>query len=206
MGLLWVGWLGFSGGSALGANSRAAFAITATHLAASTGALTWMFLEWWTRRKPSVLGLITGAIAGLATITPASGFVLPWHGVVIGFLGGAFCFWACTWLKLRIGYDDSLDVFGVHGVGGATGTLLTGVFAVAALSASPDSPEGSAGLLEGNARQVLIQFYAVIAVIIWSGVLTYLLLKAVEFFLPLRVSEQHEIEGLDLTQHGEALQ
>jgi Amt family ammonium transporter len=205
-GLLWVGWLGFNGGSALGANSRAAFAITATHLAASAGALTWMFLEWWTRRKPSVLGLITGAIAGLGTITPASGFVLPWQGVIIGLLAGAICFWACTWLKLRIGYDDSLDVFGVHGVGGATGTLLTGVFAVAALSASPDSPEGSPGLLEGNARQVLIQFYAVIAVIIWSGVLTYLLLKAVEFFLPLRVSEQHEIEGLDLTQHGEAVQ
>ena len=205
-GLLWVGWLGFNGGSALGANSRAAFAITATHLAASTGALTWMFLEWWTRGKPSVLGLITGAIAGLGTITPASGFVLPWHGVVIGLIAGAVCFWACTWLKRRIGYDDSLDVFGVHGVGGATGTLLTGVFAVAALSASPDSPEGSPGLLEGNARQVLIQLYAVIAVLIWSGVLTYVLLKAISFLLPLRVNQQHEIEGLDVTQHGEALQ
>ena len=205
-GLLWVGWLGFNGGSALGANSRAAFAITATHLAASTGALTWMFLEWWTRGKPSVLGLITGAIAGLGTITPASGFVLPWHGVVIGLIAGAICFWACTWLKLRIGYDDSLDVFGVHGVGGATGTLLTGVFAVAALSASPDSPEGSPGLLEGNARQVLIQLYAVIAVLIWSGVLTCVLLKAISFLLPLRVNQQHEIEGLDVTQHGEALQ
>ena len=176
-GLLWVGWLGFNGGSALGANARAAFAITATHLAASTGALTWMFLEWWRRGKPSVVGLITGAI----------------------------CFWACTWLKLRIGYDDSLDVFGVHGIGGATGTLLTGVFAVAALSASPDAPEGSPGQLEGNARQVLIQFYAVGAVLIWSGALTYVLLKAIDFLLPLRVSQQHEIEGLDLTQHGEAL-
>jgi Amt family ammonium transporter len=109
-------------------------------------------------------------------------------------------------VKVRLGYDDSLDVFGVHGVGGAAGTILTGVFAVAALSVSPDSPEGSSGLLEGNARQVLIQFYAVIAVLIWSGALTYVLLKAIEFFLPLRVSEQHEIEGLDLTQHGEALQ
>ena len=139
-GLLWVGWLGFNGGSALGANSRAAFAITATHLAASTGALTWMFLEWWTRGKPSVLGMISGAVAGLGTITPASGFVLPWHGVIIGLIAGAVCFWACTWLKRRLGYDDSLDVFGVHGIGGATGTLLTGVFAVAALSASPDAP------------------------------------------------------------------
>ena len=205
-GLLWVGWLGFNGGSALGANSRAAFAILATHLAASTGALTWMFLEWLTRGKPSVLGLISGAVAGLGTITPASGFVLPWQAVIIGLAAGAFCFWACTWLKLRLGYDDSLDVFGVHGVGGATGTLLTGVFAVAALSVSPDSPEGTPGLLEGNARQVLIQFYAVIAVVIWSGVLTFVLLKAIELFLPLRVSGQHEIEGLDLSQHGEALQ
>src|SRR6266540_1680933 len=205
-GLLWVGWLGFNGGSALGANSRAAFAITATHLAASTGALTWMFLEWWTRRKPSVLGLITGAIAGLGTITPASGFVLPWHGVVIGLIAGAICFWACTWLKLRIGYDDSLDVFGVHGVGGATGTLLTGVFAVAALSAGPDSPDGMAGLIEGNARQVLIQLYGIVATLIWSGVLTFILLKVIEFMVPLRVSQQHEIEGLDITQHGEALQ
>jgi Amt family ammonium transporter len=206
MGMLWIGWLGFAGGSALGANARAAFAITATHLAASAGALSWMLLEWWTRRKPSVLGMITGAVAGLATITPASGFVLPWHGVVIGVIGGAICFFACTWLKARLGYDDTLDVFGVHGVGGAAGTILTGVFAVAALSVSPDSPEGSSGLLEGNARQVLIQFYAVIAVLIWSGALTYVLLKAIQFFLPLRVSEQHEIEGLDLTQHGEALQ
>ena len=205
-GLLWVGWIGFNGGSALGANARAAFAITATHLAASTGALTWMFLEWSTRGKPSVLGMITGAIAGLGAITPASGFVLPWHGVIFGLIAGAICFWACTWLKLRIGYDDSLDVFGVHGIGGATGTLLTGVFAVAALSASPDAPQGSPGLFEGNARQVLIQLYAVVAVLIWSGVLTYILLKVIGLLVPLRVSEPHEIEGLDLTQHGEALQ
>jgi Amt family ammonium transporter len=205
-GLLWVGWLGFNGGSALGANSRAAFAITATHLAASAGALTWMFLEWWTRGKPSVLGMITGAVAGLGTITPASGFVLPWHGVVIGVIAGAVCFWACTWLKRRIGYDDSLDVFGVHGIGGATGTLLTGVFAVGVLSASPDAPAGTPGLLEGNARQVLLQLYGVVVVLVWSGVLTYVLLKVIEFMVPLRVSEQHEIEGLDVTQHGEALQ
>jgi Amt family ammonium transporter len=205
-GLLWVGWFGFNGGSALGANSRAAYAIAATHLAASTGALTWMALEWGTRGRPSVLGMISGAIAGLGTITPASGFVLPWHGVVIGLIAGAFCFWACTWLKRKIGYDDSLDVFGVHGVGGATGTLLTGVFAVAALSAGPDSPDGMAGLIEGNARQVLIQLYGIVATLIWSGVLTFILLKVIEFMVPLRVSQQHEIEGLDITQHGEALQ
>src|SRR5206468_6341136 len=132
-GLLWVGWFGFNGGSALGANSRAAFAIVATHLAASTGALTWMVLEWWTRGKPSVLGMISGAVAGLGTITPASGFVLPWHGIVIGVAAGLLCFWACTWLKQRFNYDDSLDVFGVHGVGGMTGTLLAGVFASSAV-------------------------------------------------------------------------
>ena len=205
-GLLWVGWLGFNGGSALGANSRAAFAITATHLAASAGALTWMFLEWWTRGKPSVLGMITGAIAGLGTITPASGFVLPWQGVVIGVIAGIVCFWGCTWLKRRLGYDDSLDVFGVHGIGGATGTLLTGVFAVGMLSASPDAPAGSPGLLEGNAKQVLLQLYGIVVVLVWSGVLTYVLLKVIAFLIPLRVSEQQEIEGLDLTQHGEALQ
>jgi len=198
-GLLWVGWFGFNGGSALGANSRAAFAIVATHLAASTGALTWMFLEWWTRGKPSVLGMISGAIAGLGTITPASGFVLPWHAIVIGFVAGGFCFWACTKLKQMLGYDDSLDVFGVHGVGGATGTLLTGVFAVAAVGET-------AGLLEGNGGQVLLQLYGIAATIVWSGVVTFILLKVIEFMVPLRVSPQSEIEGLDVSQHGEALQ
>jgi ammonium transporter, Amt family len=204
-GLLWVGWFGFNGGSALGANSRAAFAILATHLAASAGALTWMFLEWWTRGKPSVLGMISGAVAGLGTITPASGFVLPWHAVVIGLAAGCLCYWACTALKLRLGYDDSLDVFGVHGVGGAAGTLLTGVFAVAAVSASSDSA-GFSGLIEGNPRQLLVQLYAVGVVIVWSGVISFLLLKVIQFLVPLRVNQQNEIEGLDLTQHGEALQ
>jgi Amt family ammonium transporter len=204
-GLLWVGWFGFNGGSALGANSRAAFAIVATHLAASTGALTWALLEWWTRGKPSVLGMISGAVAGLGTITPASGFVLPWHGVVIGFAAGCLCFWACTSLKLRLGYDDSLDVFGVHGIGGATGTLLTGVFAVAAISASSDQ-SGYSGLIEGNPRQLLVQLYAIVAVTIWSGILSFVLLKVIAFLVPLRVNRQSELEGLDLTQHGEALQ
>ena len=153
-GLLWVGWFGFNGGSALGANSRAVMAIVATHLAASAGAFTWMALEWWTRGKPSVLGMISGAVAGLGTITPASGFVLPMQGVLIGVIAGGVCFWACTWLKLKCGYDDSLDVFGVHGIGGLTGTLLAGVFAVGALSASPELPGGVHGLLEGNAAPV----------------------------------------------------
>jgi len=198
-GLLWVGWFGFNGGSALAANSRAAFALVATHLAASMGALTWMVLEWWTRGKPSVLGMISGAVAGLGTITPASGFVLPWQGIVIGLLAGAICFWACTKLKQKLGYDDSLDVFGVHGIGGTTGTLLCGVFAVAAIGET-------AGLLEGNPGQLLYQIYGIVAVAAWSGIATVILLKVIELMVPLRVSKQSEIEGLDVTQHGEALQ
>ena len=151
------------------------FAIVATHLAAAAGALTWMALEWSTRGKPSVLGMISGAVAGLGTITPASGYVLPWHGVVIGVIAGAICFWACTWLKQRLRYDDSLDVFGVHGIGGATGTLLAGVFAVAAVSVSPDTPAGLPGLLDGNPRQVLIQLHGILVTLVWSGVLTFVL-------------------------------
>lgn len=205
-GLLWVGWFGFNGGSALGANSRAAFAIVATHLAACAGALTWMGIEWWTRGKPSVLGMISGAVAGLGTITPASGFVLPWHGVVIGVIAGTVCFWACTKLKQRLGYDDSLDVFGVHGVGGFTGTLLTGVFATAALSVGPDTPGGFPGFLEGNPRQVLIQLYGIAVTLVWSGGVTWGLLKVIDLFESVRVSPQSEVEGLDISQHGEALQ
>jgi len=204
-GLLWVGWFGFNGGSALGSGSRAVYAIVATHLSACAGALTWMLLEWWTRRKPSVLGMISGAIAGLGTITPASGFVLPWHGLVIGIAAGAVCFWACTALKRKLGYDDTLDVFGVHGVGGFTGTLLTGVFATAAVSASADAA-GSSGLLEGNAQQVVIQLYGIGVTIVWSGVVTWVLLKLIGLMVPLRVTQQQEVEGLDITQHGEALQ
>ena len=205
-GLLWVGWFGFNGGSALGANARAAMAITSTHLAASAGAFTWMALEWWTRGKPSVLGMISGAVAGLGTITPASGFVMPMHGVLIGIIAGGICFWACTWLKLKLGYDDSLDVFGVHGIGGLTGTLLAGVFAAGALSATPELPGGVSGLIEGNPRQVLIQLYGVLATLIWSGAATYIVLKIVGAIVPLRVRQEDEVMGLDVTQHGEALQ
>ena len=153
-GLLWVGWFGFNGGSALAANSRAVMAITATHLAACAGALTWGAVEWTIQRKPSVLGMISGAVAGLGTITPASGFVAPWHGIVIGVVAGLVCFWACTWLKRRFEYDDSLDVFGVHGVGGMTGILLAGVFATASIG-------GTSGLIEGNPHLLLIQLYGV---------------------------------------------
>ena len=198
-GLLWVGWFGFNGGSALAANSRAVFAIIATHLAASMGALTWMALEWWVRGKPSVLGMISGAVAGLGTITPASGFVLPWHGLVIGLAAGVVCFYACTWLKIACGYDNSLDVFGVHGVGGATGTILVGVFATRSIGGVP-------GLLEGHPSQVLIQLYGVVVTLAWSAIASFILFKAVSAFTPLRVDKQSEMEGLDVTQHGEALQ
>jgi Amt family ammonium transporter len=198
-GLLWVGWFGFNGGSALQANSRAVMAITATHLAACAGALTWGAIEWSTRRKPSVLGMISGAVAGLGTITPASGFVAPWHGIVIGVIAGGFCFWACTSLKRRFDYDDSLDVFGVHGIGGMTGTLLAGVFATAAIG-------GASGLIEGNPNQLLLQLYGIAVTLAWSGGITFILLKAVGAFVPLRVSQQQELEGLDISQHGEALQ
>src|SRR5205085_217181 len=197
--MLWVGWFGFNGGSAFAANSRAVMAITATHLAACAGALTWGALEWATRRKPSVLGMISGAVAGLGTITPASGFVAPYAGIIIGVIAGMLCFWACTSLKQRFNYDDSLDVFGVHGIGGITGTLLCGVFAVAAIG-------DTAGLLENNPKQVLTQFYGVGISLVWSGAITFVLLKLVGVFAPLRVSMQQELEGLDISQHGEALQ
>jgi len=198
-GLLWVGWFGFNGGSAFGANSRAVMAIIATHLAACAGALTWGAIEWATRRKPSVLGMISGAVAGLGTITPASGYVAPWHGIVIGIIAGALCFWACTTLKQRLRYDDSLDVFGVHGIGGLTGTLLAGVFATASIG-------GTAGWIENNPQQLVTQLYGVAVTLVWSGAATFVLLKLVGLFTPLRATVQQELEGLDITQHGEALQ
>jgi Amt family ammonium transporter len=198
-GMLWVGWFGFNGGSALTSSPRAVMAITATHLSACAGALTWAALEWSTRRKPSVLGMISGAVAGLGTITPASGFVAPWAGIVIGVIAGLVCFWACTSLKVRLRYDDSLDVFGVHGIGGMTGTLLCGVFAASAIG-------GTSGLIEGNPQQLLLQLYGVAVTFAWTGAVTFVLLKLVGVFAPLRVSLQQELEGLDISQHGEALQ
>ena len=204
-GLLWVGWFGFNGGSALGAGSRAVFAIVATHLAACAGAVVWSILEWLERGRPSVLGVISGAVAGLGTITPASGYVLPWHGLVIGCIAGAVCYWCCTVLKFRLKYDDSLDVFGVHGVGGILGTLLAGVFSTAALSIGPDTPNGIPGLLEGNPRQLLIQAVGVIVTIGWCAIGTWVTLKLVALFTSLRVSSDEEREGLDLVLHGETL-
>jgi len=197
--LLWVGWFGFNAGSALSSGELAGYAMLNTHISAAVAALVWMSVEWSARGKPSVLGILSGAVAGLGTITPASGFVLPWHGVVIGIAAGAICYWACTKLKIKCRYDDSLDVFGVHGIGGATGTILAGVFAVAAVG-------DTAGLIEGNARQVLIQLYGVVATLAWSGIVTLILLKVIAFFLPLRVRVEDERIGLDVSLHGESLQ
>jgi len=205
-GLLWVGWFGFNGGSALSASSRAVMAIVATHFAACAGACVWMALEWWNRGKPSVLGMISGAVAGLGTITPASGYILPWHGAVVGVLAGLVCFWACTVLKERLRYDDSLDVFGIHGLGGALGTLLAGVFATAAVSVSPDTPNGLPGLLEGNWDQMRVQAIGIAVTAVWCGAVSWILLKLIDAVVGLRVGLDEERMGLDVTLHGEAIQ
>ena len=164
-----------------------------------------MGLEWYLRGKPSVLGLISGAVAGLGTVTAASGYILPWHGAVVGVLAGTVCFFASTELKRILGYDDSLDVFGVHGVGGILGTLLAGVFAVASVSVSADAPNGLPGLLEGNPGQLLTQAYGVVVTVLWCGGVTFVLLKLVALVVPLRVPPSCEMEGLDITQHGESI-
>ncbi|HXT09817.1 MAG TPA: ammonium transporter [Roseiarcus sp.] len=203
-GLLWVGWFGFNGGSALGVGSRAVFAIVATHLSACAGAVVWSAIEWKHRGKPSVLGMISGAVAGLGTITPASGFVLPWQGVVIGAIAGAVCYFASTSLKQRFGYDDSLDVFGVHGVGGILGTLLAGVFATASVSASAAHP-GVSGLWQGNVRQFAVQVVGVAVTLAWCALGTWISLKLTSAIVDLRVSRDDEREGLDVSQHGEAM-
>jgi Amt family ammonium transporter len=203
-GLLWVGWFGFNGGSALSAGGRAVFAIVATHLAACAGAIVWSALEWIQRGKPSVLGIISGAVAGLGTITPASGFVLPWHGVVIGALAGGVCYYFCTAVKTRLKYDDSLDVFGVHGVGGILGMLMVGVFATASLSASGDTA-GVSGLIEGNARQLWVQAVGVVVTVVWCAIGTWVVLKIVDALSGLRVDAEKELEGVDIALHGEAI-
>jgi Amt family ammonium transporter len=203
-GLLWVGWFGFNGGSAFGAGSRAVFAIVATHLAACAGAIVWSALEWVERGKPSVLGLISGAVAGLGTITPASGYVLPWHGVVIGCIAGAVCYYFCTRVKVRFKYDDSLDVFGVHGVGGVIGTLMAGIFATASVSATA-TEAGVSGLLDGAPRQFAIQAAGVVIMTVWCVIGTWISLKLVDLLVGLRTDSDDERMGLDLALHGEAL-
>ena len=197
---LWIGWFGFNGGSAGGANDSAAMAILVTQICAAAAALAWMFAEWMTHGKPSVLGIASGAIAGLVVITPAAGFVDPKGALMMGLIGGVICFIASTGIKRALGYDDSLDVFGIHGVGGFVGAILTGVFAVAWIGG-----EGKSGLLEGNAAQVWIQFYGTLATIIYCAVATFVILMVVKLFMGLRVDEQTEIEGLDARLHGETV-
>jgi Amt family ammonium transporter len=195
-GMLWVGWYGFNGGSALGANGNAAMAITVTQISASTAALTWMFIEWFKHGKPSALGFATGAIAGLAAITPAAGVVGPIGALAIGISAGVICFLASTTLKSKLGYDDSLDVFGVHGVGGFIGTVLAGVFGAAILGGNQE------GLAIGS--QVSIQLTAALITAIWAAVATFVLLKITDAMVGLRVSEESESTGLDLSLHEES--
>ena len=200
--LLWVGWFGFNAGSALTAGGRAGFAMTATQIATAAAALGWMFAEWIAKGKPSVLGAISGAVAGLVAITPASGFVLPGPALIIGVVAGIVCFWSATGLKHALGYDDSLDAFGVHGVGGIIGALLTGVFAYGPLSATDAAKDGTA---IGGLPQFESQVVAVCATLIWSGIVSFILLKIIDAIIGLRVTRDEEVEGLDVVLHGERL-
>jgi Amt family ammonium transporter len=197
--LLWVGWFGFNAGSAVGSNTTAGMAMATTQIATAAAALAWMFSEWLVHGKPSVLGICSGAVAGLVAITPACGFVDPKGALVIGAAAGVGCYIMSTGVKKAIGYDDSLDVFGVHAVGGIIGAILTGVFAVEAIG-------GTAGLLEGNFAQVGIQVYGVLATIIWCAVATFVILLVLKVILGIRVTEAAEIEGLDVALHGESVQ
>jgi Amt family ammonium transporter len=197
--LLWVGWFGFNAGSAVSAGMQAGMAMLVTHTATATAGFTWMIVEWIMRGKPTVIGICSGAVAGLVAITPASGFVGPMGSFAIGIAAGIVCYWGVTGLKHFFGYDDALDAFGVHAVGGATGAILTGVFAVAAYG-------GTAGLIEGNPGQVINQIVGVGSVFIYDVIVTLIILKIVDMVIGLRVSEDVEREGLDLALHGETVQ
>jgi len=195
-GMLWFGWFGFNGGSALTADGKAGMAIAVTHIAAAAGSLTWMVIEWLRFGKPSVLGIVTGMVAGLGTITPASGYVGPVGGLVIGIVAGIVCFYATQYIKRGLKIDDSLDVFPVHGVGGCVGSILTGVFAAECF--------GGLGL-DGVSisEQVSVQALAVVVTAAWSGLFSYLLLKLIGVFIDLRVTEDEEVQGLDIVLHEE---
>jgi Amt family ammonium transporter len=196
-GMLWVGWFGFNAGSALTADGRAGMAMLATHIGAASGALTWMFIEWKRFGKPSVLGIVTGMVAGLGTITPASGFVGPAGALVIGVTAGFVCFFATQYVKRTLIIDDSLDVFPVHGIGGITGSLLTGVFAASGL--------GGLGLAKGVSivNQVSVQALAIVVTICWSALFSYLILKGLDKWIGLRVTPDEEVQGLDQVLHEE---
>ena len=197
--LLWFGWFGFNAGSAVSSGGLAGSAFIATHFAAAAATLSWIFVEWLTKGKPSALGAASGAVVGLVAITPASGYVTPMSGIIIGLVAGAICFWACTSLKAKFGYDDSLDVFGVHGVGGTTGAILTGVFASKAVN-----PAAADGLLNGNSGQLVNQLAAVAITWIFAIVMTLIVAKVTDAVIGLRVSREEEMTGLDLSQHGES--
>ncbi len=204
--LLWVGWFGFNAGSALSAGSLATSAFVATHFGAAAAALGWAAAEWYVNGKPSLLGAISGAVAGLVAITPASGFVSPMSALAIGALAGVFCFVMVTKVKGKFGYDDSLDAFGVHGAGGTLGALLTGVFAVRAINPIFKNAQGAAtavGLIDGHPSQVLNQLAGVVIAWVLAAVGTIVILLAVDWAIGLRVTEDQEVQGLDLSQHGE---
>ena len=201
-GLLWVGWFGFNAGSAVGAGGRAGMAMLATQVATGAATLGWLAAEWVAKGKPSVLGAASGAVAGLVAITPASGFVLPGPALIIGIVAGIVCFWSATSLKHLLGYDDSLDAFGVHGIGGIVGALLTGVFAYGPLSATTAAPDGA---YVGGLPLFINQVYAVAATVIYSGIASLVILFVVKVLVGLRVNEEEEREGLDVVLHGERL-
>ncbi|MEW5942498.1 MAG: ammonium transporter [Pseudomonadota bacterium] len=197
--MLWVGWFGFNAGSAVAADGRAGMAMAVTQIATAAAALAWMFAEWLAKGKPSVLGIASGAVGGLVAVTPASGFVGPMGALIIGLAAGVICYWGATSLKHMMKYDDSLDAFGVHGIGGIVGAVLTGVFAVKNIG-------GTAGLLEGNAGQVVTQILGVGVTVAYCAVLTFVILKAIDLAIGLRVTEEEEREGLDVSLHGERVE
>jgi Amt family ammonium transporter len=197
--LLWVGWFGFNAGSAVTANMQAGMAMLVTQIATATAGFTWMLVEWMLRGKPTVIGICTGAVAGLVAITPASGFVGPGGSLAIGVAAGVICYWGVTGLKHMFGYDDALDAFGVHAVGGAAGAILTGVFAINQYGGTP-------GLIEGNAAQVLNQCVGVGVVFVYDFVVSLIILKIIDIVIGLRVKDEVEREGLDLALHGETVQ
>ena len=204
--LLWVGWFGFNAGSALAAGQLATSAFAATHFAAASATLGWLLIEWLRQGRPTILGGISGAVCGLVAITPASGFVTPMSSLIIGFIAGMGCFLMVTEVKKRFGYDDSLDVFGVHGTGGTLGAILTGVFATSAINPIFKDASGNplpVGLVDGHAGQIVNQVIAVGITIALAVIGTTVLLKLVDLAIGLRVNEEDEIQGLDLSQHGE---
>jgi Amt family ammonium transporter len=204
--LLWVGWFGFNAGSALAAGSLATSAFVATHFGAAAAVMGWSIAEWFRNGRPSVLGAISGAVAGLVAITPAAGFVSPMSALVIGFLAGGFCYLMVARVKMIFGYDDSLDAFGVHGAGGTLGALLTGIFATSAVNPIFKDSQGNvlaSGLIQGNAHQFVNQFVGVAIAWVLASIGTLAILKVVDATIGLRVPEEHEMQGLDLSQHGE---